>query len=49
MLIKVHLVTQQDYQSRGISLRSHSEQDTIVITQDLNGKQDIGHVISGEV
>ena len=27
---------------------SHSEQDTIVQTQALNGKQDIGHVISGE-
>ena len=28
---------------------SHSEQDIIVQTQEfLNGKQDIGHVISGE-
>ena len=51
ILLKYHLVTQQDYQSRGMTLReeSHSEQDTIVITQgELNGKQDIGHVISGE-
>ena len=28
---------------------SHSEQDIIVLTLALNGKQDIGHVISGEL
>ena len=47
---KVQFVVTQIWKSNVMTQREENllEQDTIATTLDLNGKHDIGHVISGE-